>query len=619
MASLTFRQRSRTLNFFVASLFATLIYQLIQLTIIHQNALIALAHKQHYLEIEIPPLRGPILDRKQKELAMNLKVPSIYAAPRMIEAAHRPAATEALSQVLGLEPAFVRERLARDKAFVWLKRRVSAKEAGAIQRMRLPYLGAVEESRRFYPQGDLLAQILGFANIDNQGLEGAELHLNAELAGRAGHRFTKRDAMGREIKAFELKTLPAVNGHRVHLTIDQHFQYLTERTLERAFKQWKAKGAFAVVMEAHTGRILALANRPSFDPNFYEGSPPETRRNRAVTDMYEPGSVFKIVAASAALNENLVTPETKIFCENGEYAYGKHVLHDVHAYGELSVEDVISKSSNIGTVKIASLMAPEIFHRYILSFGFGRPTGIDLPGEASGFVRPPKAWSKTSPYNIPIGQEVMVTALQMTTAMAVIANGGSFVTPFVIAKVEDEKGVVLREHKPAVKGRVLRPEVAAVMRRILAKAVEEGTGKRAKIDRISVAGKTGTAQKILEKRRGYSHSNFMSSFVGFAPAAEPEFVMAVVLDDPKPLYYGGTVAAPVFKEAMEAILFSTGYAAQTPASECFYRHCERPEEAKPSQTLEGASVATLPGNDAKQPPQNNLPGLLLPEAVGTTS
>ncbi len=343
------------------------------------------------------------------------------------------------------------------------------------------------------------------------------------------------------------------------LTIDQYIQYLTERALDRAFTAWKAKGAMAIVMDAKTGKILAMANRPSFDPNFYEKSVSESRRNRAITDMYEPGSVFKIVAASAALNENKVSPEDMFNCENGAYHYGSRTLHDVHSYGMLSFEDVIVKSSNIGTVKIASKLSPETLHSYIKAFGFGRSTGIDLPGEAPGFTRPPAQWSNTSPFNIPIGQEVMVTALQMTTAMAVIANGGYLVKPYMISKIEDQAGVVLREKEPLIKRTVIRPEVAAEMRRILYRVVEEGTGKSARIPGIPVGGKTGTAQKVLPNGRGYSHSNFMASFVGFAPADEPQFVMTVVLDDPHPLYYGGTVSAPVFKEVMESALLYSGY------------------------------------------------------------
>lgn len=562
MPSALSERRFWVAHFFIFCLFIIIGYQLIQLTIIRRPAIAGLAERQHRLAIEIPPLRGQILDAGGKEWATHLRVPSVYAVPRILTREKKEKLARVLSQELGLDRAFIDERLSRDKAFVWIKRQVSADEASRIRALKHPALGIQEEFRRFYPQGDLLAQVIGFTDIDNKGLEGLEMTLDHELRGRAGLRLTKRDALGREIKAFEIKTLAAVNGHRVHLTVDQHWQYLTERALDRAFQQWKAKGAAAVVMEARTGKILAMANRPAFNPNDYEKSVPESRRNRAITDMFEPGSIFKIVTAAAALNENKVTRQDKFDCENGEYRYGSKVLHDVHPYGNLSFEEVIVKSSNIGTVKIAARLQPAVFQRYIEAFGFGRPTGIDLPGEARGFTRPPSQWSKTSPYNIPIGQEVLVTALQMTAAMAVIANDGSLVQPYMIERIEDQHGVMLREKKPVIRGTVIRPDVAQALREILVRAVEEGTGKKARIPGVPAGGKTGTAQKILENGRGYSHSNFMSSFVGFAPAEAPQFVMAVVVDDPKPLYYGGTVAAPVFKETMEAALFSRGYVPQ---------------------------------------------------------
>ncbi len=547
------------IRFFVLSLFLVIIYQLLQLSIIRRASLEELARKQHRLTVEIPPLRGQIVDRFGRELAANLKVPSVFAVPRLIGEKDRQELIPKVSSILDLDRSFLQERLSRDKAFVWLARRISFEQAEKISDLASPALGILEEYKRFYPQGDLLAQALGFTNVDTLGLEGLELFLNRELQGRPGRRYTKRDALGREIKAFEIKTIPAMDGNRVMLTIDQYVQYLTERALDRAFSVNKAHGACAIVVEAKTGKIIAMANRPTFNPNFYAQSTVESRRNRAITDMYEPGSVFKIVAASAVLNENKVTTDTMFNCENGQYRYGSKVLHDVHPYGMLNFRDVIVKSSNIGTVKAAALLSPDLFEWYIRAFGFGQAAGIDLPGEASGYVRPAAQWSKTSPYNIPMGQEVMVTTLQMAMAMAVIANGGNLMKPYIVEQIEDQAGVVLRSKRPFVVHQVIRPETARIMRQILTGVVDEGTGKKAKIEGIPVGGKTGTAQKILPGGRGYSHSNFMSSFVGFAPANDPILVMAVVFDDPKPYYYGGTVAAPVFKEVMEAALVAFGH------------------------------------------------------------
>ncbi|MFZ5801959.1 MAG: peptidoglycan D,D-transpeptidase FtsI family protein [Candidatus Omnitrophota bacterium] len=547
------------ITFSIAAILLLLVlYQIFQLCVIREPVLRKTANRQHYLRVEIPPLRGQILDRKGKELAISLKVPSIYAVPRLVAPDRRAELVKQVTSLLGLDPDFVKERFSRDKAFVWLKRHVPFEVAEKIREMKDPGLGILDEYRRFYPQGELLSQVLGFTDIDNVGLEGMELMMNRELQGRPGIRVTKRDAMGREIKAFEMKAIPAVDGNRVHLNIDQYLQYVTEKSLDRAYEQWKAKGAAAVLMEAKTGRILAIASRPTYDPNRAKESQADTRRNRAITDVYEPGSVFKIVAGSAAVNEGKVKIDQIFDCENGEYRYSKYTLHDVHPYGDLTFSEILIKSSNIGIVKVAAELAPEVFYKYLKAFGIGDKAGIDFPGEVSGFVRAPAAWSKTSPYNIPMGQEVTVTLIQLARAIAVIANGGNLVRPFLISHVEDQSGVELLRKQPVIRTGVLKPEAARTMREILIRAVEEGTGKSAQIRNVKVGGKTGTAQKILP-RGGYSHSNFMSSFIGFAPGEDPELVMAVVLDDPKPKYYGGTVAAPVFREVMEVALRTIGY------------------------------------------------------------
>ncbi len=556
MRALLSSRRFWFLYIVLAVLFGLVIYQIVQLTWLHQSSLLTLAHRQHFLTIDVPALRGPITDRNGKEFVTNLKIPSIYAVPRALKDEERRDLSLEISKILGLDRKWVMERLTRDKSFVWLKRRVTFEEAEKIRKLECPELGILEEYKRFYPQGTMLSQVLGFSTVDNQGVEGLERSMDGDLRGKLGRRLTQRDAKGREIKAFEMKSLPVIDGNRVVLTIDQHLQYLTEKSLEQAFKQWKAKGAWAVVMDPKTGEILAMANQPGFDPNHYANMGPDAKRNRATTDMYEPGSVFKIVAASGALNEGAVTPETVINCENGKWNYGFKVLHDVHSYGMLPMMEVIVKSSNIGTVKIALKMGSGKFQDYVKSFGFGVATGIDLAGEAPGYTRPLAQWSKTSPYNIPMGQEVMVTALQMVTAMAVIANGGYLVKPYVVSKVQDPAGVTIKEKKPFIKRRVIKPETAATMREILTQVVERGTGTKAKIPDVLVGGKTGTAQKILPGGKGYSHSAFMSSFVGFAPSENPRYAMVVVLDEARPLYYGGVVAAPVFKEVMEAALLT---------------------------------------------------------------
>lgn len=541
-------------------MFLTISFQIIQLSFFHHSSLVQRAVSQYQLVVDIPPLRGPILDRNGQSLAINLKVPSIYAVPRLLHTEEKEALADELAEKLSLSRSFVLERLAKDKAFVWIERRVSSEEAKKIEARHHPALGILHEHKRFYPHGQLLANLLGFTNVDNQGIEGVERMMDGILRGKAGKRFTRRDALGREIKAFEERMVPAIDGHRVVLTVDRYLQYVTERALDRAFRKWKAKGAAALLMDPKTGEILAMATRPTFDPNTPGDFPFENYRNRVLTDMFEPGSVFKIVTATAMLAERKVTMDEKIYCEQGEWTWGPKTLHDVHGYGLLSFPEIIIKSSNIGTAKLAARLQPKTFYRYIKLFGFGRRTGIELEGEAPGFVRPPSQWSKTSPYAIPIGQEVMVTTLQLGRAISFIANGGYSVRPHLIERVEDIHGVTLRQDSTIPKGPKLEPAIVEVLKEILWRAAEEGTGKNARVKGVPVAGKTGTAQKILENRRGYSHSNFIASFVGFAPADDPLLSLVVVVDDPRPLYYGGTVAAPVFSEVMETALAHLGYA-----------------------------------------------------------
>lgn len=557
--------RLKLAEIFIFLLFLTILFQNVQLSFLRQPDLAKRAAGQNRMVVEVPPLRGEILDRNGEGLAINLKVPSVYAVPRILNEEEKRELILTLKDKLSLAPAFLRERFDRNKAFVWLKRRVSVEEAKKISALENPALGIMYEHKRFYPHGELLANVLGFTNVDNQGIEGIERMEDKGLRGKGGYRYTRRDAWGREIKAFEERMIPAIHGHKVVLTIDRYLQYATERALERAYRKWKAKGAVAILMDPHTGEILAMATRPTFDPNQPGNFPFENYRNRAITDMFEPGSVFKIVTATALLQEKKVNMTEKIFCENGEWTWGHKTLHDVHGYGYLSFPEVFVKSSNIGTVKLASRLKPNTFQRYIKMFGFGYKTGIDLEGEAPGFIRGPKDWSKTSPYAIPMGQEIMVTALQLARAASFVANGGYRVEPKMVTRIEDVHGVTLRGKSPSNTPPVEQPESALnpaaveILKEILWRVTEEGTGKNARIKGIPVAGKTGTAQKILASGRGYSHSNFISTFIGFAPADHPLLSMVVMVDDPRPSYYGGTVAAPVFSEVMEAALAHVGY------------------------------------------------------------
>lgn len=572
----------------ILAIFPLLIFQIVRLTVQNPHFLVEFAKRQHSLVIEIPPERGPILDRNLKEFATNLKVPSIYAVPRLISARERGGLAFQVSKILNLDRSFVQERLGRDKAFIWLKRRTSVREADEIRKLKNPKLGITYEPKRFYPHSQMLSNVIGFCNVDTIGVEGLELLYDQKLVGRMGYRYTRRDALGRELAAFEEKLIPQVDGARLILTIDQYIQYVTEEALEEAFRNYRAESAVAIVMNPKTGELLAVASRPTFDPNRLGDSDVSHRRNRPVTDMFEPGSVFKIVTAAAALNEGKVTLEDVFDCEEGEWRVRpSRVIHDVHPYGRLSFPEVIIKSSNIGTVKVAMRLGQETLYRYIKEFGFGERTGIDFPGEVSGILRPLDRWSKISITSIPFGQEVAATALQMLKAVSVIANGGHGVRPYLVREIRDEHGVVLSKTEPQVSEPILKPQVAAVMNQILERVVTEGTGNRAKIKGIRVAGKTGTSQK-LDPNGGYSHNHFVGSFIGYAPAEDPMLAMIVSINDPKPYYYGGTVAAPVFKEVMEQSLIYLGY---VPAHE----RAEQQKSKQASLNLTGSGPA-IPKN-----------------------
>jgi cell division protein FtsI/penicillin-binding protein 2 len=344
MANPSFQTRFKISAVFFLVLFAIVILRLIDLQIIRHDELTKKAEQQYVVTIELEPKRGDIYDRNMKPLATSLKVPSIYAVPKLISNNQKVVLAKILAKILNEKPQSVFKRIMKDKSFVWLKRKVTQEEAEKIKKIKNPNISMINETKRFYPGGSLVAQILGFCDIDNQGLEGLELHLNSYLGGRAGFRKTKRDARGREVPSMMIKEVPPVNGNNIILTIDEFIQHVTERELDIAFKKWNAKGATAIVMNPNTGEILAMASRPTYDLNQIQSAKTEARRNRAITDIFEPGSIFKIVTAASAYNEGLVKLTDTFFCENGEYYYKyKRVIHDVHPYGQLTFPQVIEK------------------------------------------------------------------------------------------------------------------------------------------------------------------------------------------------------------------------------------------------------------------------------------
>jgi cell division protein FtsI (penicillin-binding protein 3) len=405
------------------------------------------------------------------------------------------------------------------------------------------------ESKRSYPNGFLASHIIGFAGLDNVGLEDTEAYYDRYMRGQAGWAVFLRDARQKRLDLWDKMVLPK-DGYNVVLTIDEVIQYIAERELDKAYEKYHARGASIIVMDPHTGAILALANRPTYDLNEHSGASGDQIRNRAICDLFEPGSVFKIVTASAALEEKKVNEEDKIFCENGEYKVANHILHDHQPHGWLTFKEVIEESSNIGTTKVAQTLGPEVIYRYARLFGFGSKLGIDLPGEISGALKEPRAWSKTSIGAVPIGQEVGVTALQLASAISVIANGGQLMKPYIVEEVRDKYGMTIKNFSPTLIRKVISLDTALRVKKILTGAVEEGTGKLAKMASFTAAGKTGTAQK-LEPNGAYSHDKFVASFIGFAPAEDPQVAIVITVDEPHPYYFGGVVAAPVFKNVAE--------------------------------------------------------------------
>jgi len=521
------------------------------LQVVQAGSLRRIAESQHYLSRVLRAPRGVIYDQQGRVLAMSMQVPSVFANPRLMHDKSQTAAR--LAKVLARNPQMVMRRLDRDKGFVWVARHVDLTLTDQLQAFRRDGIGLQEEVTRVYPQGDTASHLVGIVNIDQQGLEGLELAFNGALRGRSGWQATARDAKGDLLTGPWTATIEPQPGYNVVLTVDSVVQEVVEEALAWGVEKFHAKGGSIIVIDPQSGAILAMANAPRFDANAPGRVPAAARRNRAITDLFEPGSVFKIVTASALLEEGAIRPDERVFCEEGAYhTIGHHILHDHTGHGWLTFHDVIKYSSNIGTVKAAQRLSPEALYRYIKAFGFGRKTGIELPGEISGLINPPARWSKLSPYVIPIGQEVGVTPIQLAVMISTIANGGRRVHPYVVDRIQTAEGTVVRMGAHRTPEPLLSRATAQHIEEMLVSVVESGTGQLANVQGLTVAGKTGTAQKIEPTGR-YSHSLFVASFVGYGPVPDPRFAMVVSIDEPHPLYFGGVVAAPIFRRVVERL------------------------------------------------------------------
>jgi cell division protein FtsI (penicillin-binding protein 3) len=533
--------------------FGVLLFRLVSLQVLNAEELSGKADRQHEKETILEAERGTIFDRQGQILAINVEVPSVYAIPALVNDSN--AVASKLGKILGVNRHTIRHRLESKKNFVWIKRKINPDQVHHLKQLKLEGVGFLSESKRFYPKRHLLGQILGFAGLDNQGLEGIELKYDSSLKGERGWIIVERDAMGRSIFPKGLEYISPSRGKDLVLTIDEVIQHIAERELGTAMQQTSAANGSVIVMDPKTGAILAMAVQPSFNPNNIKRYNAKHWRNRTITDPFEPGSTFKIVAAAAALQEGATTPGELIYCEKGKMKMGGRFIHDHEKYGNLTFAEVIQKSSNIGTAKVAMRLGEEKLYRYIRMFGFGEKTGIDLVGESPGLVREPKRWSGRSLASIAFGQEISVTPIQLITAYAAVANGGWSVQPHIVSEVREPDGVALKRFSAEARRRVLNPETARGLAKILEGTVAKGgTGEKAALKGFSVAGKTGTAQKVDPDTKRYSSREFISSFVGFVPSDDPLLVILVVVDSPDGEAWGGSVAAPVFKRIAEQSL-----------------------------------------------------------------
>lgn len=545
------RTRLFVVFFFFIGALTALLCRLGFIQIFKSSAYLSIAQNQSRSVIEMQPARGRILDSKNHELASDVRLDSLYAVPR--EMKNKDVTADKLADILKIERKEIRRRLAKDKMFVWIARKISSSKVDAIKKLKIDGLGFIKESQRVYPKGDTACHLVGFTGMENDGLEGIELQYNSYLKGVPGWRLAQKDAKRRELISKQVEMTPPVNGYNIHLTIDEVIQSLTQQVLSETCKKYNAIGGSVVVMDPKTGNVLAMAIHPTYDLNNAGKSSTEIRRNRAITDIFEPGSVFKAVTLAGIVENKTFSLDEKFDCERGAWKVAGKVLHDHHGSGVLSYREVIYKSSNIGTVKGALRLGADKLYKMIKAFGFGEKTGIPLSGEVRGIAPHPRNWSRSSIINIPIGQGIAVTPIQLACAMAGIANNGSMMRPRIIDYIDDEDGKVIQSFPVEPIRQVISRESAMTVRSVLEGVVSKGTGKKAQVPGFKAAGKTGTAQKILPDGT-YSHDHFVASFVGMVPYDEPKLVISVSLDEPHPIIYGGETAAPAFAKIASQIL-----------------------------------------------------------------
>jgi cell division protein FtsI (penicillin-binding protein 3) len=544
--------KSRLLEFgtFLFVWAVLIVGRLLILQVLNYGEWMQRAQRQQQRTAEVSPQRGIIYDRNGQELAMTVQVDSVFAVPSEIP--DQKTTATMLATLTGDDPDSVLERIQSQRNFAWVARKVDGETAARIKSLNLRGIYFQKELKRFYPKRSLAAQVLGYVGMEDTGLAGIEHLYQSQLNGVKGRVVITMDARR---KWFGHMEHPPEPGANVVLTIDEKIQFIAEKELEQAMQDTQAISGTVVVQNPRTGEILALANSPSFNPNLSREITPEKLKNHAVSDVYEPGSVFKTVTYSSAFEENLARPEEVINCDPGYIMVGGIRIRDSHHIGTVTLERAYAESSDVGAVKMALRMGPERFYKHIQLYGFGQLTNVELPGETRGLVRKPERWAASSIGSMAIGQEVGVTPLQVVSMMSSIANDGIYSPPRIVAGVtQPNQGYQRIEFHPQGQRRVISSLTSAVMRRLTEEVVLDGTARRAILDGYTSAGKTGTAQKIDPRTHAYSKTDYVASFVGFAPVNNPALSIAVILDSPRGLHQGGQVSAPVFKRVAEQVL-----------------------------------------------------------------
>jgi cell division protein FtsI (penicillin-binding protein 3) len=545
--------RIRCIGVLFAVFFVIIAARAFYLQIVKKNDWTRRAERQHQKIVPLTPARGTIYDSTGAALAVSIEMDSCFAEPDGIESI--PDAAARMAPLLNSTRENLEKKLRSNKNFVWVQRHLTPDLVKKIKALDIDGIGFVKETRRFYPNSEVAAHVIGFTGLDPDGLEGIELKYNTLMLGSTGYLVTERDALGRDIALKGQVVKKSSKGANIVLTLDKNIQYIAEKELAKAVTDSGAKAGIALVMEPQTGKILAMANYPDFNPNAYRRYPAESLRNRAVADSFEPGSTLKVFLIAAAIEEKIVGPNDTLNCEGGSYSIGGRTIHDTHKYGALKVSEILKYSSNIGSAKIGSKLGPQRLFSYLKSFGFGDRTGIELPGEVAGILRDKSRWYTIDLATISFGQGISISALQLASAVSAVANGGNLMKPYIIDRISDDSGNLLQQSVPQIRHRVVSQQTARAISKMMAGVTDEGgTGTKASLEGYTAAGKTGTAQKVDSLTKRYSATKRTASFVGFVPVEQPKLTILVIIDEPKTSTYGGVVAAPAFSAIAQQTL-----------------------------------------------------------------